>query len=317
MIPDHTHVVATTGEILAVRGFSEDATYAVPIYFPCSSGRRLFRQQYYEKMVDEFAERYEREHPMRVTSSPFGKRVRLFDEDIVVQFDPFSVFARAYAELPALAKLCIDALCRYVRQEDIGYIGSRLLGCADERSDMDIVIRGERNLLRMRRSMSDFARDIGGCVGISHEQFGKSIAKYERCFNKSHNTFARMIANRWPTFCVANKLFAKLRFTYDLASDVIPTIPVAPACISRELTGIVVDSVGTAMMPRRFILEDGGGTHWQVMTYFWDYSYCVADGDTVTVSGSCDEAMKVCIIGDTQHHGIIIHDAAQPLCHVF
>ena|GEM_PF-3880483 len=317
MIADHTHLLIRTGDVVTVRGFPAAGTIiAVPIYFRRPEGGPQLHGASFEKCVDEFADRYSAEHPELVAESVFGQQVQVKAADIIEIFDPFGSLDGACGDLSPMSRNCIDVLSRHVHRSDIGIIGSRLLGFARTEADLDVVIRGECHLSFMRFAMPRIVAEMGAVVAIERGQYARSIRKYERLFNGQYNSFDRMIANRWPTICIPGAFFAKLRFTYNPAVDSVPRVPCPTHYSTASIRGVVVDARGVAHMPRRFTLADARSRKWEVLTYFWDYSYCVSEDDVVTVRGWCDEAARLLVIGDRREHGVIIDCLAHPSCYV-
>jgi predicted nucleotidyltransferase len=317
VIADHTHLLIRNGDVVTVRGFPAAGTIiAVPIYFRRSAGGRQLRAASFEKCVDEFAVRYSAEYPELVAESAFGRQVHVKAPDIIEIFDPFGSLDRAYGKLSAISRKCIDVLSRHVHRSDIGIIGSRLIGFARADADLDVVIRGECHLSFVRSAMARIVAELGAVVAIERGQYTRSIRKYESLFNSHYNSFDRMIANRWPTICIPGAFFAKLRFTYDPAVDYVPQVPCPTHYSTASIRGVVVEGRGVAHMPRRFTVADARSRDWEVLTYFWDYSYCVSEDDIVTVRGWCDESARLLVIGDRREHGVIIHCLARPSCYV-
>ena len=316
LISDHTHVLAKTGDILTIRGFQQNGVYiAVPIYFKSPSGNREYKDFKFKKFVDEFTDRYAIQYPALVRTSVYGRQVVLRPEDMIECFAPFEALERVYDKLSSVERACIDSLTMYVPVEDIGIIGSRLVGFSHDETDLDVIVRGKDNLCLMRKMMPSFVRRIGAAVTIAREQIRKSVVKYENLFNAKYNSFDHMIANRWPTIHIPGKLFAKLRFTYKFGIDKIPAVPeIGLDPFTQNVKGTVIDSVETALMPRRFFMRVGDDITWQIITYFWDYSYCVTEGDVVAVRGFVDVSSKTIVISSRENHGLSIKHMANPTC---
>ena len=306
MIQDHTHVLTKQGDIFTVRGFcSEGAIWAVPIYFVSNNGDKIFGSKKYTKLVDEFGEKYQNLIPEWLVETSFGIRIKIPIFEVVQLFDPFSNFQQIYKQLDApIYKNVIDALSQIVPFKDIGHIGSYLIGFPSSRSDLDLVIRGKNNMLSVKNRFDDFLKKIKAQCSITQKQFDKSIRKYNTLFNKDNNDFDYMIYNRWPTVYIPNKLFCKIRFTYNAAEDDIFQPPKLQETKEATISGEVIEDTGVSFMPRHFILRDVQNRDYTVVTYFWDYSYCVSKKDIVSVAGAVDKSLSVIVIRDRRRHGI-------------
>lgn len=318
MIGDHTHIITKNRDIFTVRGFNFDKKiFGVPIYFKTESnnlGCRIYKNTLYEKFIDEYAERYFNLYPKLVVKTNYGIRIKIPERNILKTFDPFSNFSKIYNNInKKIYKKIIDGLKIFISPKDIGFIGSRLIGFSTKDSDLDIVIRGMDNYQAIKSNFKKYLSCIGAQSAITQQQYDKSIKKYEYLFNKKYNDFGCMILNRWPTVYIPHKVFYKLRFTYNPQKDDFFRAPQINNLKEGQLAGKVIEDIGVAFMPRRFKILNSVGKIYTIITYFWDFSYCVSTGDQVNIKGSIDYNKNIIVIKDRRNHGIKF--ISQPFSH--
>ena len=68
------------------------------------------------------------------------------------------------------------------------------------------------------------------------------------------------------------------------------------------IQGQVIEDIGTNFMPRFFKIKTDAGEY-SVITYFWDYTYCVKKNDEVMINGSLFED-NVISLNDRNKHEI-------------
>ena len=308
MINDHTHIKMKNGDICTTRGFcDEKRVFVVPLYFKNPKGDKILNNARYEKFVDEFLERYKHIKPGSIFETSYGKRMVINTDDIEETYDPFGKTEAIFISLnEAIYKRVIESLSKFVPLDDIGFIGSSLVGF-DERdeSDLDLIIRGLDNYKIVRENFNNVLSNIGAECGISQKQYDKSIVKYSSLFNSEFNDFGEMIKNRWSTIYIPEELFCKIRFTYNPIKEnpfFAPEIKIEKS--TEEIKGTVVKDSGTSFMPRHFDIKTESGEIYRVITYYWDYSCCVANLDQVKVFGYIDRKNNVISISDTRKHGV-------------
>src|SRR3989344_6519896 len=318
MITDHTHIKINNGDIFTVRGFDNDKEiFAVPVYFVSLDGERVLGSLHYRNAIDEFADEYTRKSPNMVIDTVYGRRVKIRQGQINKIFDPFSDFPRIYSTIKNDDyRKVINALSRFVCLEDIGFIGSSLVNFSTKDSDLDVVVRGLENYRKLKNNFSLILKEIDASCSISRKQFNKSVEKYNELFNKEHNDFSCMIFNRWSTVHIPDKLFCKIRFTYDPKKDDLFYAPKNIETAEADLCGKVISDEGVNFMPRHFKVKTDDGEEYLVITYFWDYSFCVSLGDRVVINGSLDKKNKIMIIGDRKSHGIKFSSDPQTICKI-
>jgi len=306
MIADHTHIKIKNNDILTVRGFCFDDIWAVPIYFYDKKGDRKFRNKRYLKYVDEFLEKYSKKRPEWIYYSSYGKRLRVPKNEINALYKPFCSEWEIYKHLQKdIYRKVVDVISGIVNRKDIGFIGSSMIGFDPQKnSDLDIVIRGLDNYKKIRRSFGSILLKLGATCSISKEQYNKSIKKYQKLFNKTNNDFREMIYNRWPTIHIPGELFFKVRFTLNPNKDKVINFPSKLKTEEIITSGRVLDDVGVSFMPRYFKIKSDNNIDYNIVTLFWDYSYCVNQGDLIRVIGAVDKDRKIIVIRDPKHHGI-------------
>lgn len=223
-------------------------------------------------------------------------------KDIVEYFDPFNL-PRETKKLIGKTKWrkFIDIIKKLkIKSEDIGYFGSYLMGLQKEDSDLDIVIRGVKNMKKLRRVLDTFSAEVSSDV---KKQIDEAIPRYRQIgYNLSKNDFFEMFVRRWA---VINKDGDSLKLHFTYKNSEIPKNPL-PKNLNQEiiLEGKVVDDIGTCFMPRYFILENNK-KRYKVLTYFWQFYHAVKIGDLVRVYGVRDKANpKIIILRNPQLHGL-------------
>lgn len=318
MLDDHTHFRIRNGDIFTTRGFCPESNiWAVPLYFKRANGDRILKGARHEKFVDEFSERYGSIQPGWLVDTSYGTRIRIPLEEITETYDPFGDFDGNRKKLGSVVyQKVINALCAVADIKDIGFIGSRLVGFERTgESDLDVVVRGRENYQNIRKNFRTILNEIGASCSISRKQFDKSVKKYNWLFNPENNDFSDMLYNRWPTVHLADQLFCKIRFTYHPAKDKIFFPPEVLNLEEESVSGKVILDEGVSFMPRHFRIESNRRVY-TVVTYFWDYSYCVCDNDVVAVRGSVDREKRIIVIRDRRNHGIKFIERKKTYCPV-
>jgi predicted nucleotidyltransferase len=300
MIPDHTHFKTREGIIFTTRGFCHprDKIRAIPLYKPSLNGCL-------EKSVDEFGDRWLYQvHPNWIQESSFGRGIFVPASEISETYDPFKSEEKIKGLDDKIAIQIISSLQEIgVDKKDIGLLGSYLFDTGRKPHDVDLIIRGLENMTLIKTNFRDLLRDVGGKNSPSEEYTKKSIPRYEEKYNSDSNDFAKMIVRRWPTIHVPGKFFGKLRFTYKPNEIAALEPPVGEALMNEALSGEVTNDIGTNFMPRHFQLRSDN-KQVKVLTYFWDFSYCVRTGDRVVLKGDYYPQSSMLMLSNPKKHGV-------------
>ena len=223
------------------------------------------------------------------------------EEDIQEIFDPFKVLSIVEERVFKTPwKQLIESIKKVVPPRDIGVIGSHLMGFATPVSDMDILIRGKENLYQIQERFNEILGELKAEKTLDERRLRLSIEKYHQIYNSENNDFLEMIRRRWSTIRT-REYMTKLRFAYH--EKEIPEKEKREDIRETTLYGKVIDAEGTNFMPREFSI-DSEGERYTVKTYFWDFSYCVKEGDSVRVKATLQEGNTLHLC-DKRDHGII------------
>lgn len=299
---DHTHFITNDGIIFTTRGDIHPTGFvrAVAVYFPSEKGIKEYNGIKYTKELDEFGEKMKLIKEKYVIENKTGNYVLVPERDIKKAFDPFLIFKIEREKLKkTIYKSLIEEIEKLVPSEDIGLIGSYLIGFSNEKSDIDLIIRGQYNLSILKREFSKLLSVLQANNDLDETKGKESIERYQKKYNAQYNNFSQMVIRRWPTIRTKEYL-TKIRFCYK--KEEIQKINIINFKEEVELKGEVVDDWGTNFMPRTFLLK-GESYTFKIVTYFWDYSYCVKRGDFITVKGSLFED-NIILICQPLNHGI-------------
>ena len=271
---DHVHIRTAHG-IYTTRGLNTGQNIRVCGIYRAGTGERVFEGSSYEKEVDEFGTGWTRDDPAAVvTHDVTGPHILLGIGSIEQTWDPFVPL-----ELPGEWQRLYDVLAQFVPSQDIGIIGSRLIGIATDTSDADLIVRGtDDNRQALRHAMPAIRNELGATQKLGEHLLERSIAKYEHLYGAKNNDFASMIERRWTTVNYAAGM-QKIRFSTLHAAE-----PPGEEREETTLEGRVSDAYRTDEMPRTFEVDGV-----RVRTYRWDYTNCVHDGDRVRVVGAIDD----------------------------
>ncbi len=300
MISDHTHFKTGDEIVFTTRGFyhPERKIKAIPLYKQSLNGGL-------EKSVDEFGDKwFYQTHPSWIQESSFGRGIFVPTSEITETYDPFKseeIIKRMEDEVAIqiisfLQEIGID-------KKDIGLLGSYLFYTGRKPHDVDLIVRGKDNLNLVKDSFKKLLTSIDGRNSPSEEYIRKSIPRYEEKYNSNFNDFVGMIRRRWPTIRVPGKFFGKIRFTYKINEVPILEPPLGEVAANRVISGRVIEDSGTSFMPRHFQMKSDG-QQIRVLTYFWDYSYCVKRGDKTVLRGDYYPENQMFILSNPKHHGL-------------
>ncbi len=302
MLNDHVHFKTRDGIIFTTRGFYHPKDYvrSVPLYRPSIERSPL------EKRVDEFGDIWlYKQHPEYIRESEFGRGIFVPIQDILETYDPFNLgIDKGLEDVVGerIIKLLLDI---GVNEYDIGLLGSHLVNTGNKPHDIDLVLRGVDNLNLVKERFNDLLNVIKGRDDHPEQYVKETVLRYEKKYNDEFNSFKEIISRRWPTIHVPGKFFGKLRFTYREDEVPVSELPLGKKVSDTSLKGKVVDAFRTNFMPRSFTFSSQGRDI-KMFTYFWDFSYCVHEGDDVVVRGDYFPENQFIIICNPKEHGIRI-----------
>ena len=306
---DCTHFITKDKIIFTTRGNIHPKNYvrAAVLYIPNESGVKILDGQAYEKCINETGENLKYKiKPQYLKNDKTGKYIIIPKKDIVKTFSPFDrkIKDKIFNELRSSKwKELLEELKQIVPIEDIGFIGSYLIGFQNSDSDLDIIIKGSNNLYKIQKNFNAILKKLNGKNNLNSKIFKISLEKYYSIYNRTTNDFSSMIKRRWPTISTAN-FTLKLRFS--LKDDETNKYKFRKKKGTVEIVGLVTNDAGTNFMPRTFSLISNG-KNYTAITYFWDYAYCVKTGDRVIVNAFLFND-NLLLISDVDKHGIKFKD---------
>ncbi|MBS3145064.1 nucleotidyltransferase domain-containing protein [Candidatus Woesearchaeota archaeon] len=302
---DYTHfltkdkIIFTTRGNIHPKGFIRSAA----LYRNIKEGSRKLENLLFDKEVDEFGTKWVyKTNPSYVKNDKYGRYILVPEEDIVKSFDPFSKEVQERVKL-ALENSVWGTLFRNLTKlipiEDIGFIGSFLMGFSTKESDLDIVVRGKKNLEIIKNNFKELLKTLKAINVPKEDIIDISLKKYYSIYNKNENDFRKMMERRWSTI-VTKDYMLKIRFSYKESEidEIIPKIKQREAIVE----GQVIDDTGVDFMPRSFKLKSKN-KEYLVQTYFWDFTYCVKKGDIIKVKAYLFDN-KVLYLCEPEKHGI-------------
>lgn len=303
MLNDHVHFKTKDGIIFTTRGFyhPKGSVRSVPLYKPTTKRNSL------EKNVDEFGDIWLHEqHPEYLKDSKFGKGIFVPIENILETHDPFNLRMADKSLEDVVGERIVKLLLNMgICEQDIGLLGSHLVKTGNLPHDTDWVLRGIDNLKLVKERFNDLLNSIRGRNAPSEQYVKEAILRYEGKYNSEFNNFREMIERRWPTIYVPGNFFGKLRFTYRENEVPITESPLGEEISDTAIKGKVLDDFGTNFMPRSFLFASQG-RNIKAVTYFWDFSYCVNEGDEVIIRGNYFPESRIVLICNPKKHGIRI-----------
>lgn len=303
---DCWHFITKDNLIFTTRGDNHPRGYilSVGLYYPDEKGDREYSGLIYSKKVDEYGDKWVKLIcPGYVRKNNLGDQILVPVEDIDKFFDPFLV-SQETREIIKRSKwgALIKILEEIIPQEDIGLIGSYLIGFPTMNSDIDIILRGVDNMEKIRNNFKLILKKLNATNDLDNLLKEISLNKYNKLYSPEKNDFSRMIQNRWPTIRT-REYVTKLRFVPKEGEIIFPDIKNKVDEI--EIKGEVINDLGTNFMPRFFKIKTETGLYF-VLTYFWDYTYCVKKGDNVKVRGFLFDD-NIIMINDRKKHGILFN----------
>ncbi len=225
--------------------------------------------------------------------------ITLSKKEVKRIFEPFEFYASNKSLLKGVwAKIALQ-LEKYVG-EDLGIFGSFLLGF-EVKKDVDFVIRGVKNCIKLKKKMQKIREKLG-FTSITKEHINYQVKKYGAFHNLRKNSFEKMFKNKWSAIQIKPGLLTTIRFIYK--EKEIPENIFENRIVSRiKVAGEVIEDIGSNFCPRYFKIKSKNEI-FTIGTYYWVYQSCVKVGDKVIVEGNL---RKNCVITlDGPNDGVII-----------
>lgn len=311
---DYINVLTKDNILFTVRGFyhPKDSTRAVPCYVADENGDRYnkFLRKSFRRDIDEFGDVWlPVVKPNYIKETSLGKMILVPDEDIIQVFDPFNLPENirskiAQTEFQKVLDVIEDA---GIPKEDIGVYGSYLTGFQNQKSDIDIVIRGVENMKLAKENMNKIRKKLGAKEFLDDKKFIATIEKYRSAYSPEKNDFAPRLFRRWSTICL-NNFIIKLMFVYkreEVPKNLLPTELTKDVCVE----GIVTNDEGTCFMPRHFTIKNEE-QEYEVITYFYHFYFAVKQGDKVKIYGALSNDKKTLFLHNKNNHGILFKNGS-------
>lgn len=191
-------------------------------------------------------------------------------------FQSNSVWDRIARELAGLG----------IDENNIGIFGSKRLNLKAPK-DVDFIIYGFENMLRVKENIDIFKRR----AGLYNHTFAH--AKYQaethgQFLSKERNNLLMCLIRKWSSCSVDENLTVTLRFVDDLHTNGDELKNFFLCRDGKEMVtfrGAVSGADNTSFMPRRFFLTDASTTI-EVISPLWIFHQCVRDNDFVEVTGT-------------------------------
>ncbi len=306
---DCTHFITKDNIIFTVRGFSHllNAIRAIPLYVADSAGTRKskFTDKTFTRAVDEFGDNWlYKVKPAYLEKTKLGRAILVPREDIIQTFDPFNLPQETKDEISKtkFAPVLLALKEIGIKDEDIGFIGSYLVGLQNGNSDIDILIRGIQNMQKVKENMNFLRKKIGAVGFLDEKRKTATLNRYNNVYNFERNDFEPMLSRRWSTIRIGDEIMLKLLFSYkkeEFSEGLLPDELRGETYIE----GRVINDDGVCFMPRHFIIENEKGM-FRVLTYFWHFYYCVKKGDKVGIFGSLSKDGTCIVLHNRKLHGV-------------
>ncbi len=236
-----------------------------------------------------------RKHYDKVSSRFITEEIN--SSSIVNRFCPKKCFRKKKNSLQGVWKKIGNALSKIVGEDNVGIMGSTLIGFPLKK-DVDFIVYGKKNCAKIQRNI-DWVKGFVGASEISNDHVKYQVKKYGSFHNTSINSFQELLRNKWSSLQIDKGILSTIRFAYK--EKEFPENPWQnPSEGLTTVSGVVVDAFGTSFCPRTFIIRNSKGLV-KIASYFWAYHQCVKKGDKVFVTGNKREGF---VTVDTPHHGI-------------
>lgn len=263
---DCDYVQDVEGAFWIVHGYhQQDPILANKLFVPSESGRwHPTERRHYAKVIDQ---------NLKAKQVP---RSTIFRE-----FFPREKTAEVRRKLrDGVWKRLLDELCDMVGEENVGVMGSVLLGFPPSK-DLDIIVYGLERCAQLRQKINAL-RSAVGATQITQEHIAYQIRTHMAPFS-TQNSFGKLLANKWSALQFG-KVCSTIRFAYE--EDEIPENPwLTPLVREVELEGVVEDELHSDFCPRSCTLNTPDGNY-HIATLFWAYQSFARAGQRIRVHGN-------------------------------
>ncbi len=303
MFRDCDYIKTKDNIIFIVRGdyHAQDAVRATVVYFPSEDGDRFDKRtgQKYIKKIEEFPfpdSVIAKIHPEYLPKrNELIKSLSIPIHDIVRHYRPRGKMEECLRD-GVLKNTKWEALILAINQiadipiKDIGVYGSLLVGLNKDNSDVDILVYGKENLVKLRNNF-DIVLSSSGVQKASREQRIARIHAWKQAAKDSpkyspidFDKLQRIESRRWSRINVCGDDITSIRFAY--GDDEIPQNLITSSPIKEiKEQGVVIESVRTHFSQKvaKVLINN---KRIEVITDIFVFFSCVFDGDEVEIFGN-------------------------------
>ncbi|MCX6748049.1 MAG: hypothetical protein NT076_00420, partial [Candidatus Pacearchaeota archaeon] len=177
---------------------------AAGLYYPDSSNNELIKE------VDELGTgKIGNLNPGYILDLGSGKAIYVPEGEIIEKHQPFGETEKKIKEIkdPSAIKLITELERIGVSIKDMGLIGSYLINTGKEPHDVDLIVRGIKNMINIKNNFKELLKKIGAENFPNGDYINSSIQRYNVKYNEEYNDFKGMISRRWPTIYIPKKPF--------------------------------------------------------------------------------------------------------------
>jgi predicted nucleotidyltransferase len=320
MFRDLDHIKTFDDLFFVVRGdhHPRDKVRAVPIYFPKENGDR-FDIKTGKRFIRKIEE-YSKDLILKLHSEYLPRSDELNKYGVLV---PVSHIVNHY--LPRVkTKECLEN--KYFREtkwgkfilslnkilgisiKDIGIYGSTLIGLKKDLSDVDLVIYGKENLLKLKKNFDLILRK-NELKKISKKQLYYFIKhkKLDQYYPFSTEQILKIFQRRWSGIYINGDIMF-IRFVYKENEIPENLYYLTPPIDTMKVKGRVIDSLGSHFIPR-VIKVKVGEKLFEVVSYYWIFFSCVLDGEEVEIFGNYrrNNKREFITLDEPEHYILPIH----------
>ncbi|MBR9678344.1 MAG: hypothetical protein GOU97_03590, partial [Nanoarchaeota archaeon] len=131
---------------------------------------------------------------------------------IVNRFCPKNCFRKKKHFLSGVWKKMGNALSKIVGGDNVGIMGSALIGFPLKK-DVDFIVYGKDNCEKIRRNI-DWVKGFVGASKISEDHVKYQVKKYGGFHNTGINSFQDLLRNKWSSLQIKKGVLSTIRFAY-------------------------------------------------------------------------------------------------------
>ncbi|MFH1306327.1 MAG: hypothetical protein ABIH83_01560 [Candidatus Micrarchaeota archaeon] len=283
-ITNLTHFKEKHGLIANVIGYSHPSGsyYAYPLYFPSRKGDRRYRGKIYKRFKREDGQDLSilKRRGIEVSKHMSYPSLVIPRIDIDEVFNPLETYT-------AEVELLLNSFCKTcsIERRYVSIVGSRAIDIEVPTSDIDILIKGQRNWVIFQEAIGEFFR----VANIELPTDG-IVLSYAQRYSKFHELTLQFTLEIFREDRTKGyfKDKQKISFIFTYGDSEVPEALFrcdAPIISKTRLLARVADSSNGAMFPRHYVIELGG-INFDVITNHWFFKDTAKTGEDVLVIGN-------------------------------